>query len=42
MASKSLSNLSVGSKKYDVFPLKGLNADKLPFTLKILLENLLR
>ncbi len=34
--------LTVGSKSYRIFDLKSLNATKLPFSLKVLLENLLR
>ena len=42
---KSRTTLSVGTQKYDISSLsalKGHNIDRLPFSLKILLENLLR
>ena len=34
--------LTVGDKNYRIFDLQSLNASKLPFSLKVLLENLLR
>lgn len=34
--------LSVGSQNYEIFSLAGLNVERLPFTHKVLLENLLR
>src|SRR5579859_6447537 len=34
--------LTVGNKQYQIFPLKSLTTDALPFSLRILLENLLR
>jgi len=42
---KSRTSLSVGTQKYDISSLRALadrNVDRLPFSLKILLENLLR
>ena len=42
---KAKTTLTVGAHKYDIFSLKALDAyriDRLPFSLKILLENLLR
>jgi aconitate hydratase len=42
---KSRTTLKVGEKKYDILSLaalKSMNAERLPFSLKILLENLLR
>ncbi len=38
----SASNLTAGSKTYKYFSLANLNVDKLPYSLKILLENMLR
>ncbi len=34
--------LTVGNKKYEIFPLKPWTTDALPFSLRVLLENLLR
>ncbi|NNM60990.1 MAG: hypothetical protein HKM03_02370, partial [Steroidobacteraceae bacterium] len=42
---KSRTTLQVGSRRYDIFglaALRGRNVDRLPYALKILLENLLR
>jgi len=38
----SASNLTAGSKTYKYFSMANLNVDKLPYSLKILLENMLR
>ena len=38
----SASNLTAGSKTYKYFSVANLNVDKLPYSLKILLENMLR
>jgi aconitate hydratase len=38
----SASNLTVGTKTYKYFSMAGLDVQKLPYSLKILLENMLR
>jgi aconitate hydratase len=39
---KARTTLKVGAEQFEILSLKALNADRLPFSLKILLENLLR
>ena len=39
---KARTTLKVGAEQYEILSLKALNVDRLPFSLKILLENLLR
>jgi aconitate hydratase len=41
MAAQS-SDLVVGDRRYDIFRLDGLGAERLPYTLRVLLENVLR
>src|SRR5437667_11266537 len=36
------SSLSVGERSYSIYRLDGLGAERLPYTLRILLENVLR
>ena len=38
----SASNLTVGTKTYKYFSMAGLDVQKLPYSLKVLLENMLR
>jgi aconitate hydratase len=39
---KARTTLKVGAEQFEILSLKALNVDRLPFSLKILLENLLR